>query len=401
MKTGKAFGRLGCMIVAAGAIANASHCLAQEPGRKLSQSGLVRHAPTEAGATNAPLLFCIGMHIEPLGATPSKLVEKAIRPPPRPGPSYELPGFFRHQVADIRHVAEIVEQHGGRLTIQAQTPFTRVTAESGDKVLADLAQRGHELALHFHEDAHLGRGSERLEASTWTAVMREELEWLAKAGAPRIRYWSGGNLYPGLLEAAAAAGLDVMSDYKNPRRQESDPRLLAVNPWRPAGGPSEGDLAAFARHDATGKIVYLPDGIFSRVNHAGMRRTAELGGDWGYFDFLTEGLELSLRAARSDRVNVFHYTVHAGEFRGDAGPPFAVIEAWLRKVLDPLVKAGKVRWATFSQMADEYTKWERANPGVDLRGNSTRGSPPPIAPASSSAKGDSAADQAMNTPDSI
>jgi hypothetical protein len=399
MKTGAVFGRLGCEVMAAALIANAWPCLAQEPGSESLQSGPTRHVPTDAGATNAPLLFCIGMHIEPFGATPSKLVEGAVHLPPRAGPSYELPGFFRHQVADIRRVAAIVEHHSGWLTIQAQTPFTRVAAESGEPVLADLALRGHEVALHFHEDAHLGRGSERLPASTWTAVMREELDWLAKAGAPRVRHWSGGNLYPGLMDAAAQAGLDVMSDYKNPRRQESDPRLLAVNPWRPAAGPSEGDLATFARHAGAGKIIYLPDGVFSRVDHAGMRRSAELGGDWGYFDFLTEGLEMSLRAARPDRVNVFHYTVHAGEFRGSAAPPFAVIEAWLSQVLDPLVKAGKVRWATFSQMADEYAGWELANPGVDPRVGSTRGAPVPATAAPSAKSNASASKPPASTND--
>lgn len=350
----------------------ASNLAAQEttPGSRPQQ--LSRRVAADAGSPNAPVLFCIGMHIEPFGATPSNLVAGAPPPLPRQGPSYELPGFFRRQVADIRRVADLVESHRGRLTVQAQTPFTRVAAASGEKLLADLAKGGHEIALHFHEDAHLGRGSERLPAATWTAVMKEELDWLAKAGGPRVRYWSGGNLYPGVLEAAAGAGLDVMSDYKNPRRQEGAPRLLAINPWRPAGGPAEGDLAAFCRHEARGRIIYLPDGIFSRVNHAAMRRSEELGGDWPYFDFLTEGLEASLRAARPDRVNVFHFTVHAGEFRGNAGEPFGVIGAWLRDVLDPLVKAGKVRWATFSEMADEYVKWEKANPGVDPRGDTTR-----------------------------
>ena len=117
---------------------------------------------------------------------------------------------------------------------------------------------------------------------------RNWIGWPRRA-RPRVAYWSGGNLYPGVLEAAAQAGLSVMSDYKNPRRQESDPRLLAINPWRPAGGPKEGDLAAFARHDAAGKIIYLPDGIFSRVNHAGMRRSAELGGDLGLLRFPDRG----------------------------------------------------------------------------------------------------------------
>jgi len=187
-------------------------------------------------------------------------------------------------------------------------------------LFAGLEERGHEIALHFHEDAHLGRNGGSLPVETWAKVMQEEIDWIKKAGATRVSYWSGGNLYPGVLDAAAQAGLDVMSDYKNPRTQKDDERLLSVQPWRPAAGPVEGDLAGFAAHGPDGKIICLPNGVFERVDHSAMRRSADTGGDYPYFDALTRGLELSLKAARPDRVNVFHITVHAGEFRGGRGP---------------------------------------------------------------------------------
>lgn len=357
---------------------------------------LKRQVAPDAGATNAPLLFCIGVHVEPLGARVSSLVPDNARARERrpampkqggksrpgfsgnlPPQNYEIPFLFRRHVQDLCLLAEITERHGGKLTVQAQTPFTQVAAESGEKVLAELQSRGHEIALHFHEDAHLGPHGGSLPAETWAAVMREEIDWLKKAGAKEVHYWSGGNLYPGLLDAAAQAGLQVMSDHKNPRRQATEEVLLTVHPWRPAGGPKENDVADFARHDPAGKIVYLPDGLFSRADFAGMRRSENLGGDAGYFDFLTESLELSLRAARSDRVNVFHITVHPGEFRGgrDAKRPFAVIDAWLGRVVEPLAKAGKLRWATFSEMADAFRGWEKAhprtNPRDDRRSNAT------------------------------
>jgi peptidoglycan/xylan/chitin deacetylase (PgdA/CDA1 family) len=381
------------------------------PPRDTGAGALARRVPADAGSADAPLLFCIGMHIEPFGATVSRLVSSNSAPPQRPpgaakgGPGFGGPGgrrldyndevFFRRHCQDIRTVAALVEKFGGKLTVQAQTPFTSVAARTGDKILGELEQRGHEIGLHLHEDAHLGRGSESLPPETWAAVMREQLDLLRQAGATRLRYWSGGNLYAHLLDAASRAGLDVMSDHKNPRQQRTDARLLAIHPWRPAGGPTEDDLAAFTRHDPRGKVIYLPDGIFARADHASMRRSAEAGGDWGYFDTLTEGLELSLRAARPDRVNVFHFTIHAGEFRGppSAPAPFAVLEAWLRDVLAPLVRAGKVRWATFSEMADAYVKWEKTNAGVDPRGPATRG-------VGAGTKSASAAPAAAPAPDS-
>ncbi len=336
------------------------------------ESPLRQTVPDDAGSAEAPLLLGIGIHVEPFGAVPSALVPEAKAPPRRAGrqPDYHEKEFFRRQVADLREVVRIVESHRGKLTVQAQTPFTKVASESGETVLSDLEKGGHEIALHFHEDAHLGKESETLGVEKWSAVMKEEIEWLRKAGATRLRYWSGGNLYEHLLTAAAGAGLDVMGDYKNPKLQKSDERLLTVFPWRPAAGPS--DLEKFSKHDPAGKIVYLPSGAFGKEDYAASRRSKEAGGDEKYFDFLTESLEKSLRAARKDRVNTFHITIHPGEFRGDRRAPFSVIDRWLAKAVAPLIKAGKLKWATYSQMSDAYLEWERGHAGVDPRTSSAR-----------------------------
>lgn len=316
-----------------------------------------------ADALAEPVLFFgIGMHIEPLGRTAQGYGGG--------GAEYRHGPLFERHVQDILDVAQIVEAHGGRMTIQAQSPFTQVAIERGNAILRDLEARGHEIALHFHEDAHLGRTPEGLPARTWCAVMQEEISYIQKAGVQKtIRYWSGGNLYNGILEAASCAGLDVMSDWKNPRTQRTDLSLLGVNPWRPAGGPSETDLSKFATHDPNGKIVFLPEGAYDPEKFARKREIIAQGGDQAWFDVLREALERSLASARADRVNLFHFTVHPGEFRGDPTRPFGVIEDFLTNTVDPLVQAGKIRWATFSQMADEFIAWEKAHPGVDPRGS--------------------------------
>jgi hypothetical protein len=323
--------------------------------------------------TEAPvLLFDIGMHIEPFGATLSPLVggSPSSAPPNPQSTDYNNPTFFARQIQDIKSVVAIVEKHGGRLTVQAQTPFTTVSAKTGEKILAELEARGHEIALHFHEEAHLGRNGKNLTVETWCAVFKEEIDYLQRAGAKKpIRYWSGGNLYPGVLNAAHCAGMDVNSDWKNPQTQTTDLKLVGVNPWRPAGGPSETNLSAFAQHDPNGKIIFLPEGNFTRSDFAASRRSQTSGGDAGYFEYLKSEFNNSLKIARADRANVFHFTVHPGEFRGAPNEtPFAVIDRWLSEVIDPLVKAGRVRWATFSEMADAFVTWEKANPGVDPRG---------------------------------
>lgn len=311
-------------------------------------------------AGDAVLLFTIGMHIEPMGETAQGYGSGKA--------DYHKPQFFQRHVEDILAVTGIVEAHGGRMTIQAQSPFTTVAIERGNTILADLAARGHEIALHFHEDAHLGKNSSSLSVQQWCDVMKQEIDLIKQAsGVTDIRYWSGGNLYSNVHEAAECAGLDVNSDWKNPQMQSTDLSLVGVNPWRPAGGTDGADFTLFTQHDPNGSIVFLPEGQYDKTDFASMRRSDNPGGDEAYFEYLKAQLYASLAAAQPGKVNVFHFTVHPGEFRGDPTQPFAVIEKFLTEVVDPLVANGQVQWATFSEMADAYAAWEAANPGVEPR----------------------------------
>jgi len=300
----------------------------------------------------AVLLFTIGMHIEPMGKTAQGYGGGKG--------DYREPVFFDKHVQDIITVTQIVEAHGGHMTIQAQSPFTTVAIESGNTILADLASRGHEIALHFHEDAHLGKNSESLGVQQWCNVLKQEISLITQtSGVTGIRYWSGGNLYPQMYEAAACAELGVNSDWKNPQLQETDLSLVGVNPWRPAGGTDGVDFTLFAQHDPNGKVVFLPEGQYDTTNFAAMRRSDDAGGDEAYFEYLKTQLYASLDAAQAGKTNVFHFTIHPGEFRGNPQHPFDVIEKFLTEVVDPLVASGQVRWATFSEMADAYAATEK------------------------------------------
>lgn len=198
--------------------------------------------------------------------------------------------------------------------------------------------------------------------------MKEEITLITQAsGVTDIRYWSGGNLYTSVYEAAACAGLNVNSDWKNPETQSTDLSLVGVNPWRPSGGTNGTDFSLFAQHDPNGAVVFLPEGQYDQTNFASMRRSDDAGGDAAYFEYLEQSLLASLAAAEPGKANVFHFTVHPGEFRGDPQHPFAVIEKFLAEVVDPLVASGQVQWATFSEMADAFAAWEQANPGVEPR----------------------------------
>ncbi len=305
------------------------------------------------GTGAAVLYFTIGMHIEPMGETAQGFASGGKG-------DYHNPQFFERHVQDILSVAQIVEAHGGRMTIQAQSPFTSVAIQSGETILADLAARGHEIALHFHEDAHLGKNSSALSVQQWCDVMKQEIALITQAsGVTEVRYWSGGNLYPNVYEAAECAGLSVNSDWKNPQTQTTDLSLVGVNPWRPAGGTDGTDFTLFTQHDPNGAIIFLPEGQYDKNNFASMRRSQDAGGDEAYFDYLAQSLYASLEAAQPGKVNVFHFTIHPGEFRGSPQAPFAVIENFLTEVVDPLVASGQVQWMTLSEMADAYAETEQ------------------------------------------
>ena len=331
-------------------------------------------ADTEQGA-GGTLLIGIGVQIEAYGAVPSKLVPGATPVPTTNGLDYNNRQLFNEHSRLIRLLAAVVEKHGGGLTVQAQTPFTQVAADTGSTIFLDLQAHGHEIGLHFSEDAHLGANSESLPVNTWAEVMQAEIDVLEQTGVTTpIRYWSGGNLYPGILKAANRVGLDVMSDYRHPRTGQTSALVLGVNPWRPSAGPGGKGLAAFARNDPDGKVVYLPDGKYRRVDY--VSRRAQVG-DNAYFQYLTGELQNSLNHAGAGKVNVFHVTIRPGEFVGARDRAYALLDQWLTTVVDPLVKSGKLRWATFSEMADAYRAWELDNPNVDPRKDDVPGSQEP------------------------
>jgi len=317
------------------------------------------------------LLFGIGVHIEPFGAQVSPIAIQAGARSRTLDPNQmdynRRPDFERH-VEDLLNLAATVEAHGGLLTVQAQTAFTTSAIRFGNTILSDFEDSGHEIGLHFHENVHLGNGDEDLPPDVWTAVMREQIEIIRRAGVEGpINYWSGGNLYPQILQAAAAAGLTINSDWKNPSTQSTPQLLMGIHPWRPAEGTNGEDVALFATHDPNGDVIFLPGGIVDPIAFANKKLIKEQEGLEGWLDVLEDALMTSLEAVRSDRVNVFHFTIHPAEFVGDPHAPYELFADFLDDVVDPLVAAGRIQWATFSQMADAFETWEADNPGVAPR----------------------------------
>ncbi len=364
---------------------------------------------------SAKVLFTIGVHIEPFGAEVSDLVpgggategqaiegqatkrraapphlgamnrgskaprSKADRPPPpqgatgarpprdaagapparAPGPrnssqDYNEPFVFESYESDLEGLLAVVERHGGKAVLGTQSPFTDMVESTGSKLFSNALAKGHEIGLHFHEDAHLGSWDQQTQA-TWTAVMKEQVDKIAAAGGGEALYWSGGNLYEQLLDAAYDAGLRVNGDYKNPATQSTDERMLSSHPWRPSGGCDGTNIDRFVAHDPKGQIVFLPEGPVDVV--ASKQASKGMGPDGNAYqlDAVRQQIEAAVAGRDPDKVNVVHFTLHPKEFDWERE-----LEPFLAEVVDPQVEAGTLAWATLTEQYEAYLAWESA-----------------------------------------
>ena len=297
--------------------------------------------------SNGVLLVGVGVHVEPVGLSNGRILTGKN--------SYADEQLFRRHAGYLRSLASIVERHGGRLTVQVQSPFIDYAAVY-DNVVQELAARGHEIALHFHEDAHLGRNADAQAPTRWTEAVNGQIAKIQALGVERVRMWSGANLYSHLLEVSKSVGLDVKADWKNPKTQTADVRFNVTTPWRPAGSPTEEDLTTFLRHDPRGALVFLPSGVMDPYSMHDEEIKASVDPPRALQAYWTDGLSVSLGSAGQNPLatHVFHLTLHPGELQQNNLGGDATLDDWLTDEIDPLLFAGKVKWATFSQMADTY-----------------------------------------------
>lgn len=316
-------------------------CWNKEALRRSAQPDFAETIPQGVGSPTAPLYFTIGVHIEPQR-------------------EYLEEQRYRLDRERLVRLAALVERHGGKLTIQAQSPFAEKAARLNDTLFSDLAAHGHEIALHFHEDFHIPNAN-RQPVNRWIAAFRREMGLIERLSGRPVFTWSGGNLYPHVFEAAAAVGLEININYKNPNTQQIDPRFLVLTPWRPAGAET---VEQWTTHDPNGPIIYVPSGVYPA--HCSKAEAFPRPYNYEAFDYVTVALRNSLEAVAEGRVNAFIATLHPGDFLdpSDDERDLQVWEEWLTRIVDLLVASGRVRWATVDEIAEAFVNWERNNVGT-------------------------------------
>lgn len=290
----------------------------------------------DVGSPDAPLYFGIVVHIEP-------------------HEEYLNETRYRLDAERLGRVAEIVAAHGGRMTVQTQPPFLDMAESLGDPIHQELATLGNEIALHFHEDVYVGSDSDYLPVETYVEAMTGLKAQIERVSGVEVTNWAGGNTYVHMWEAASLAGFRTNCNYKNRYTQTSAPGFAVVNPWRPAGAANEMERLT---HDPNGPIIYVPSGVYPihcEKLEAVPRPYCHAG-----FDYTTYALRASLESAAPGMVNTFYITFHPGDFleSSDDEEDYAVWDAWLTEIVDPLVADGRLRWATVAEMARAFEAWE-------------------------------------------
>jgi len=76
-------------------------------------------------------------------------------------------------------------------------------------------------------------------------------------------------------------------------------------------------------------------------------------------ELLKKNIEYSLEKTDPDKINFIHLIVHPGQFTGKVGRLYAKFEAFLTEYINPLVKQGQIKWATFSEKVKLYEQREK------------------------------------------
>lgn len=67
-------------------------------------------------------------------------------------------------------------------------------------------------------------------------------------------------------------------------------------------------------------------------------------------------------ASSPSKTNTFYVTFYPDDFLepDDDEDNFAVWDAWFTQIVDPLVAAGRLQWATITEMSKTFEAWEEA-----------------------------------------
>lgn len=309
----------------------------------------------------APFLFAVLVHVED-------------------DPGFRLGGAkWEETTLVLEELAQVLHRHGGALTIQTESEWiegsdanarqtgqpnriTRIAQQSGahfsththGPTCVDSTGKAHGISdCHQHPEY-----STELGVPNTLAYIQERQQAIQRVTG-QFPTDHNGNFDLDTYSGLPSIGIATLSGFKNHRDQSGLPSLY-TNPWRPAGTAAA--LDAFIQHDPSGPVVYLPGAGVTLT-----RSPARLG------DQLARVTSQVLRFADASRVNTFYtilaesaFTAPAGSDRGayytggGLARDMAGIDSMLTVLIDPLVAAGYLKWASLPEMGTAYLAQEQA-----------------------------------------
>ncbi len=257
-------------------------------------------------------------------------------------------------------LARKFEEHGAKLSIQPEKNFAWGDVKFGRYILKELKRRGHGIGVQ----SHLGHHMEEMGLNTDEARLeynREVKEAVAQAiGEEPTNLGAGFDLENVNLLGVCdgCLGFTSLTSVEKPYYRETHKSPKWLHPWiLPPVSMLDLGNEAWQSHDPSGTIVYLPGWYLSQEFEIDCRKNENC------FEAATRSLEKALADSDEDHINVWWVSSHLYQSGGTKEETDRVLQAyeyWFSKVMDPLVRQGKIVWMTFDEMTELYLKWEKA-----------------------------------------
>ena len=326
----------------------------------------------------APVSICFSIHIE----DPQNLITDEA--------------FFWKKTAVFEELAKLFHDHNGFLNIQPELEWALASERYAPTKLAELAEAyGVTYSTHTHGPVCKGPngtlyGGGYCEAHHHqpsdhdTRITEQDIATYIQTRRIKFEVLSGiqitdhnGNFDMVDKNLLHTIGVRTLSVFKNEETQRTYDALI-TNPWRPSNGNALDDISVFLQHNPTGKLIYVP-GVGANLTKRHERVSLKVSRFAGQF----------INYAERERVNAMNLVLHVDAFlpddpaddldyirvQGGGNPSITYSDEFLyhlgcwddalTQIIDPLVENGYMKWATQTEIAEEFVDWEADQSSID------------------------------------
>ena len=287
----------------------------------------------------------------------------------------------------FRELADLYEEHGAQLTLEASTDFAKADEKFGEHLLSELVERGHGVGAHV--DYGIDGQLSRTEGHPVSNVTYDELVELLieqkeimesltgqplvhSSGTPSTLDWVSANAEAGFeCHSSIVTYYLVSLDEEHRPSGWTDEYILDGNYHQPFPFVLKDRLNPWTMDDGTnwtkdnpdGQLVAIPGesgthlGFFSEYYDQGITKHAELLkiGEFNEDDIAAvEKMILeALEKTKTDQINTQYFMLSMTDIRTDYENGFPLLSGFLTWV-DGLVEDGKVEWASIPEMCTSY-----------------------------------------------